>query len=260
MITHKEALGALFAALHERAADNLLHSASEEYLHGSCDRWAMAITELSRSPERGRILDIGAFDGIFCSALIKLGYPVAAVDRAQSFEESWWQRLGIEWRLCHIEADPIPYPDETFTGVYMGQVLEHITYSPREPLLEVLRVLKPGGFLVVDVPNVGELHNFYRLIRGKNVLYDYKTHYIDYEPEIYKGRHYFERHNREFTPGELRILAETCGFQVIRTRYIRSRRHAKKGLRRLEVPFTALRDLVPLFRKSIMLTAQKPAE
>ena len=170
MITHKEALGALFAALHERAADNLLHSATEEYLHGSCDRWAMAITELSGSPERGRILDIGAFDGIFCSALIKLGYPVAALDRAQSFEESWWQRLGIEWRQCHIEADPIPYPDGQFTGVYMGQVLEHITYSPREPLLEVRRVLKPGGKLLIHTLNVNDKYTNGSIIKKINLL------------------------------------------------------------------------------------------
>ena len=140
----------------------------------------------------------------------------------------------------------------------MGQILEHFTYSPKKPFKEILRVLKPGGFLAVDVPNVGELHNYYRLIRGKNVLYDYKIHYIDEEPKFYKGLPYFHRHNHEFTDYDLKALAETCGFNVVEISYIRSVRHGKKGFRLLEVPFSALRDFVPLFRKSLMLVAQKP--
>jgi SAM-dependent methyltransferase len=158
---------------------------------------------------------------------------------------------------CHIEADPIPFPDEHFIGVYMGQLLEHFTYSPRKPFQEMRRVLKSGGLLVVDVPNVGEWHNFYRLMRGKNILWDYRKHYIDYEPYVYKGRPYFDRHNREFTPDELKALAETCGLETLKVRYVRSRRIRKKGFRSLEAPFTALRDLIPLFRKAIMLTARK---
>ncbi|MGE5841427.1 MAG: class I SAM-dependent methyltransferase [Deltaproteobacteria bacterium] len=217
----------------------------------------MAIKELSRSPGKDRILDIGAHEGFLCGALVKLGYRAAALDFESHLEESIWEELGVEWRQCHIEGDPIPFPDGHFSGVYMGQLLEHFTYSPRKPLEEIWRVLKPGGLLVVDVPNVGEWHNFYRLIRGKNILWDYKKHYLDYEPYIYKGRPYFDRHNHEFTPGELRALAETCDFEVERLCYIRSRRHGKKGLRRLEIPFTALRDLLPIFRKGIMLTARK---
>jgi len=165
--------------------------------------------------------------------------------------------LGIEWHQCNIEADLLPFPDCEFSGVYMGQLMEHFTYSPRKPLQEIKRVLKAGGLLVIDAPNVGELHNFYRLIRGKNILWDYKKHYIDAEPIFYKGLPYFDRHNREFTANDLRVLAESCGFEVVRTAYIRSARHGLKGFRRFEIPFTYLRDLIPLFRKSVMLVARK---
>jgi hypothetical protein len=120
-----------------------------------------------------------------------------------------------------------------------------------------LRTGDPGGLLVVDVPNVGEWHNFYRLMRGKNILWEYKEFYIDREPYVYKGKPYFDRHNREFTRAELGTLAETCRFEVLSVRYIRSLRYRKKGLRSLERPFTALRDIIPIFRKGIMLTARK---
>ncbi|RLB32239.1 MAG: hypothetical protein DRH11_12165 [Deltaproteobacteria bacterium] len=257
-ITRKQALGALFDSFQERIAEGSLHPHSHDYFLGCCDRWSLAIEELSRNPERGRVLDIGANDGLFCGALLKLGYSAAAIDLHPLADDSVWEKLGVEFHQCHVEADPLPFEDNYFMGVTMGQLLEHFTYSPLKPFAEIRRVLKPGGILVVDVPNVGELHNHYRLIRGKNILWDYKTHYIDDEPYYYKGRPYFNRHNREFTAGELRVLAESCGFEVVRVAYIRSRRLGKKGLRRMEIPFSALRDLVPVFRKTIMLTARKP--
>lgn len=258
MIPYRDGLAALQNAYRKRAAEGT--AMDEDYFVGSYDRWSTAIRELSRTKsDRNTILEIGAWDGILCCALKDLGYSVAAVDISQPMEDpSMWQRYGIEWRQCNVEADPIPFPDNHFSAVYMGQVLEHFTYSPRKPFEEIKRVLAPGGILVVDVPNVGELHNYYRLLRGKNILYDYKKHYIDDEPFFYKGFPYFNRHNREFTRGELRVLAETIGLEVVRVVYLRSRRHGKRGWRVLEIPFTALRDLIPPFRKSLMLTAMKP--
>jgi len=257
-ITKGEAAKALSGAFDERSRTGSLLAGSEDYFLGSCDRWSTVIAELSKSSPAGRILDVGTLDGVFCSALKKLGYDVAALDWSQSMAESEWEQLGIDWRQCHIEADPLPFPEGVFAAVYMGQVLEHFTYSPRKPMQEIHRVLKPGGLFIVDVPNVSELHNFYRLIRGKNILYDYKKHYIDDEPIFYRGLPYFDRHNREFTAEDLRVLAETSGFEVLRIAYLRSVRYGKRGLRRLEIPFTALRDLIPLFRKTLMMVARKP--
>jgi SAM-dependent methyltransferase len=261
-ISKKEAAEALLAVFDQRTRDEILRPENIDYFYGSYDRWSLVIAELSKSGRRGKILDIGAWDGLFLFALRRLGYDVAAIDW-HKFEnavpkESLWQKSGIEWHNINVEADPLPFQDCEFSGVYMGQVLEHFTYSPFKPMKEILRVLKPGGLLILDVPNVGELHNFYRLVRGKNVLYDYKEHYIDLKPFFYKGLPYFERHNREFTADDLRILADTCGFEVVKVAYIRSVRHNKKGFRRIEIPFSYVRDLIPLFRKSLMLVAKKP--
>jgi SAM-dependent methyltransferase len=256
-VSYREAFQALLSSFQERMVFGGLNPDTQDYFYGSLERWSMAIEELSGNPGRGPVLDIGAHEGFLCRALVKLGYSVFALDLLSPIDESVWRRLGVEWRQCHIEADPIPFQDGYFTGIYMGQLLEHFTYSPRKPFQEIRRVLKPGGLFVVDVPNAGEWHNYYRLIRGKNILWDYKKHYVDYEPSFYKGRPYFERHNHEFTPNELRSLAEACQFEVERIAYIRSRRYGKKGMRSFEIPFTALRDLIPNFRKSIMLTATK---
>lgn len=258
MIKRSKAEEALKLAFNDRLTKNSDLFVDKDYFNGSADRWGLVISELSRSKEKGPILDIGAYDGIVCCALKQLGYSVVAVDWHAHMDHSAWDRFGIEWHGLNIEADPLPFPDNEFSGVYLGQILEHFTYSPRKPFNEIFRVMKPGGLIVVDVPNIGELHNYYRLIRGKNVLYDYKKHYIDDEPIFYKGLPYFNRHNHEFTPTDLKALADTCGFEVVNISYIRSKRLVKKGWRLLEVPFTALRDVVPLFRKTLMMTAMKP--
>jgi SAM-dependent methyltransferase len=157
----------------------------------------MAIEELSRSPGNNRILDIGAHEGFLCEALVRLGYSAAALDFESHLEKSLWEESGIEWRQCHIEGDPIPFPDEHFGAVYMGQLLEHLTYSPKKPFQEIRRVLKPGGLLAVDA-NAGEWHKLLPVNQVRTFCGTTK-HYLDYEPYLYKGRPYFDRHNHEFT-------------------------------------------------------------
>lgn len=51
-------------------------------------------------------------------------------------------------------GEAIPYPDDSFDIVYSSNVLEHVG-DPAAVLDEALRVLKPGGRLLVVVPNYG---------------------------------------------------------------------------------------------------------
>lgn len=49
----------------------------------------------------------------------------------------------------------IPEPDESYDAVYSSHTLEHFGRAEIMPLLlEWLRVLKPGGLLIVVVPNL----------------------------------------------------------------------------------------------------------
>lgn len=52
-----------------------------------------------------------------------------------------------------MEADCLPFADETFTSVILDNVLEHID-NPQPLLQEIWRVAKPGGRLIVGVPGV----------------------------------------------------------------------------------------------------------
>lgn len=68
------------------------------------------------------------------------------------------------------QAGMLPFNDHCFDSVVMDNVLEHIK-EPRPILDEILRVLKPGGILLVGVP--GE--------RGWNADPDHKIWYSERE-------------------------------------------------------------------------------
>lgn len=54
-------------------------------------------------------------------------------------------------------ADNIPLPDNSFDSVVCTQVFEHLEY-PEKSASEIYRVLKPGGHLLVTIPQMNELH------------------------------------------------------------------------------------------------------
>jgi len=96
MIKRSRAVEALKWVLNDRLTKNSDLFIDKDYFNGSADRWGLVISELSRSKEKGRILDIGAYDGIVCCALKKLGYSVVAIDWHAHLDTSAWDRLGIE--------------------------------------------------------------------------------------------------------------------------------------------------------------------
>ncbi|MBZ5723471.1 MAG: class I SAM-dependent methyltransferase [Acidobacteriia bacterium] len=55
-------------------------------------------------------------------------------------------------RVVDSAGESLPFPDESFDIVYSANVLEH-TEDPQRVLMESLRVLRPGGWLHMELPN-----------------------------------------------------------------------------------------------------------
>lgn len=57
---------------------------------------------------------------------------------------------------------PLPYPDQSFTGVFTEHCMEHLHANEVFRLMrEICRVLKPGGVLRCAVPDLEKYINFY---------------------------------------------------------------------------------------------------
>ncbi|MCM8796413.1 MAG: class I SAM-dependent methyltransferase [Candidatus Omnitrophica bacterium] len=70
--------------------------------------------------------------------------------------------LSIDWSECVApdvvaKCEQIPFKEARFDSVICTELLEHLR-QPEECLLEIKRVLKPGGFVYITVPQSWCLH------------------------------------------------------------------------------------------------------
>jgi len=111
---------------------------------------------------RSRILDIGCGTGRHTAAVYDLekGSVVGADPNFQDLLAAR-QRLGLHtawnprkngvWSLAAADMTRMPFNDGSFDNVICSEVLEHV--GPwRRAVKECIRVLKPGGHLVISVP------------------------------------------------------------------------------------------------------------
>jgi glycosyltransferase involved in cell wall biosynthesis/SAM-dependent methyltransferase len=109
--------------------------------------------------------------------------------------------LSYVYKHFNVERDAFPYDDETFDVVLFCEILEHLLSDPVHALIEIRRVLKPGGTLIITTPNVARLENVRKMIAGQNI----------YDP--YSGYGPYGRHNREYTQQDLFSLLSANGFR-----------------------------------------------
>ena len=112
------------------------------------------------------------------------------------------ETISYKYQQFNIEEDAFPYPDETFDVVLFCEIIEHLLSDPVHALIEIRRVLKPGGTLILTTPNVARLENVVKMFAGQNI----------YDP--YSGYGPYGRHNREYTQSDLFNLLSSNGFRV----------------------------------------------
>lgn len=144
-----EGVGALFddrAASYDRAYES--RGANGHILRA---RLAVTLAFLGDGP--GEVLDAGMGPGRLCHELDRRGWMVAGVDASGAMVSLARRRLPhARERLVEGTIDAIPFPDESFDAVAATGVLEYVP-DVRGALQELCRVLRPGGRLVVSMPN-----------------------------------------------------------------------------------------------------------
>ncbi len=106
-------------------------------------------------PRKGkmRLLDVGCGNGAFLSIAKKLGFEVYGVEPSD-FNPTLSQKEGFTIRKGLLED--AGFGDEFFDVVTLNHVLEHAP-DPAAMLADVKRIVKPGGFVIIAVPNTGSL-------------------------------------------------------------------------------------------------------
>jgi ubiquinone/menaquinone biosynthesis C-methylase UbiE len=158
-------------------------------------------------PANASVLDIGAGPGVVAIAMRAVGAAVTVVDKwvhygdgsatgsaALACMAARYQRHGVAVRDLDLVRDALPFPSASFDMVMFLAVIEHLPMSPKRVLEEAKRVLKPGGVLVLEVPNIACLRNRLKLLFGRTIHFSLDDWY---STEPYCG------HYRELTCAEV---------------------------------------------------------
>lgn len=122
-------------------------------------------------------------------------------------------RWNPDMKGSMVDMDFIP--DETFEAAYTAHTLEHIyPHEVRRCLWNFLRVLKPGGVLMVVVPNLDGIK------ATEDVLYDSPSGPICGLDMIYGKASLIEdspymAHKCGFVPETLKAAIESVGFEMV---------------------------------------------
>jgi SAM-dependent methyltransferase len=102
---------------------------------------------------QGSILDVGCGEMPFRFALpAEVRYTGIDVEEAIAFGMSGDNAIHA------FDGRAIPFPDDHFDNILCTEVLEHAD-APEQLLLEMHRVLKPGGMLIMTVPFAARVHH-----------------------------------------------------------------------------------------------------
>jgi SAM-dependent methyltransferase len=97
----------------------------------------------------GNVLDVGCGRGVMLRAALDLGYTAHGVELSEEAAAGVDSRAQIRIAADLAEAG---YETNSMDAVVLWHVLEHLP-QPGRTLAEIRRILKPGGRLVLAVPN-----------------------------------------------------------------------------------------------------------
>lgn len=163
------------------------------------ERRLRLITAAAGERIRGRVLVDGCGVGMYLARLAKLAHQAVGLDIEH--ERTLEAHQEAEQVICGA-GEQLPFPDNGFDLVLSHEVLEHVQ-DDQAAIREIVRVLRPGGRLVLFVPNRGypfETHGVYW--HGKYKFGNIPL--VNYLPRPWRNR--LAPHVRVYSPGDLRKL------------------------------------------------------
>jgi 2-polyprenyl-3-methyl-5-hydroxy-6-metoxy-1,4-benzoquinol methylase len=148
------------------------------------------INDLART--RGALLDIGCFCGVFLSVAARQEWDCYGLEPLVM--PAIYARGHFGLRVTTDTLRDSTYPLEFFDIVTAFQVFEHLV-DPAGEVARIRRILKPGGLVVIEVPNIDTA--MVRLLGPRH-------------------RHFVEDHVSFFSASTLSRLLKRMGFHVRR--------------------------------------------
>jgi SAM-dependent methyltransferase len=187
----------------------------DEYLKPHMRRFYITLRMLEKiSTPAMRVIDVGSYGSLVPALTEILGLSQIVITTPPQANKPASEdtcladaRNGSRFRFRADRFDlegPFPYSDETFDIVIFTEVLEHLSVDPMHALSEINRITKTGGWMVLSTPSCTSVKSLMKILRGGNP---------NCYP-VYTKQPSRDRHNREYTPWEVRQLLAACGYEV----------------------------------------------
>lgn len=186
----------------------------KSYLKASSTRCYLAYRELISLPDAKSVCDVGGYWGVFPIVLKRAGFDVSMTEALQYYGECFTPLFDFirSQGVQVIDYDPFqpeaPTPG-TFDAVTVMAVLEHYPHSLEVFMHSVKKMVRPGGHVYIEVPNLAFLPNRIRFAFGNSPLVPVE--------DIYQSAVPFIGHHHEFTARELDKVATLAGLTPLKS-------------------------------------------
>jgi len=157
------------------------------------------IVRLAGERIKGFILEDGCGVGMYVQHLSPFGGTVIGLE--YDFERALEARANSP-HIINAAGEFIPLPSSTFDLILSHEVLEHVQ-DDRQAVREMIRTLKPGGRIVIFVPNRGypfETHGIY----WKGKYHFGNKPFVNYLPRMLRDK--LAPHVRVYSTNDLEKL------------------------------------------------------
>lgn len=226
-----------------------------EQIHQARFKYLTRLISSQNLPQSASILDVGCYP------------PVMYRWLAKNFSQVWGicspheKIVNRRIKQTNIDTGPLPFKNDSFNLILCSEVIEHLLGHPKHLLHECVRILKPGGLLLITTPNGICLKRRLALLAGQppgaslDQLPDMKS-----SPETV-----YHIHHKEYTQGELRqIIAGTNNLDLRQLKLVSFYTPARQRVKRQPPATQAVKWLfylielfLPPLRDSLVLLVTK---
>lgn len=189
---------------------------SRAYVDSHLTRLEKTLAVTPPGSSEDRVLEMGAYLQITPALKTKLGYGEvrgcyygrAGKTALKTVTSENGETFECRIDLFDAERDRFPYDDGYFSTVLCCELLEHLASDPMHMMIEINRILKIGGHLVLTTPNIASLRAVAGILQGFHPMLF---------PAYIRPRESGEvdaRHSREYSAREIQALLEISGFEV----------------------------------------------
>lgn len=173
------------------AGDDAKFVSQEE---GRMRTFVRCLREIERYCPPGKVLDIGTAGGTFLAAAQRRGWIPVGIEPNKWLCDWGKRRYGVDIRQGTLDQQH--FTPGSFDVVTLWDVLEHVP-DPTKTLTDVAAMVKPGGHLVVNYPDMG---SWIARLMGKRWVFVLNVHL------------YY------FTQQTMKKLLDKVGFDVVRVK------------------------------------------